>query len=139
MLISIKFLLQFFTNFPFFLHNLVQVGYSITGFPFHVPFSDVVGESSNLGTLIHKKNKPLIASNLAQHASWQHDNQSPLCSLYKNDSLDTYVSPTFHISFDVSQHQISCIPDYSPQIWLSRSVKVRHYLKKFGTLEMFQN
>ena len=33
MLTSAKFLLSFFTIFPFFLHNLVQVRYSITGFP----------------------------------------------------------------------------------------------------------
>ena len=30
---STKFLLKFFTIFPFFLHNLVQIGHRITGFP----------------------------------------------------------------------------------------------------------
>ena len=33
MLTSTYFLLKFFTIFPFFLHNLIQVRYSITGFP----------------------------------------------------------------------------------------------------------
>ena len=67
----------------------------------HVPFSDVVGESSNLGTLVRKKDKLSTALNLVEHASSQHDNPSPLCSLYKNDSLDTYVPFVFHIFFDV--------------------------------------
>ena len=37
-------------------------------------FPDVVGESSKLGTLVHKKDKPSTALNLVEHASWQYDN-----------------------------------------------------------------
>ena len=38
----------------------------------HVPYSEAVGESSNLGTILHKKNKPLTASNLIDNASWSN-------------------------------------------------------------------
>ena len=52
-------------------------------------------------TLVCKKEKMSTASNLVQHASWQHDNPSPVGFLYKNDKLNTYVPFVFHISFDV--------------------------------------
>ena len=39
----------------------------------HVPFPDVVGESSNLGTLAHKKNNLSFASKFKAHASWPYD------------------------------------------------------------------
>ena len=111
MLTSTKFLLKFFTIFPFFLHNLVQVRYSITGFPLFCSMflSPMLLKRVVTWEFLLARRINSTASNLIEHASSQHDNRSPLYSLYKNDSFDTYVPPAFHISFDVSQHQISCI------------------------------
>ena len=53
---------------------------------------------------------------LVELASWQKESLSPLCSLYINGSLDTYVPFAFQISSDVSQHQLFCILYQSSRI-----------------------
>ena len=140
MLTSTKFLLYVFTVFPFFLHNLVQVGYRITGFPLFCSmlFSPMLLERVVTWELLftRRTNRPLLRAWLTMLLSHmiahflliiskvltiRARNNSFRAIFMMTSSIRSPVFPTTVLTFDFLV-----------------SVKGRHYLKKIGTLEKFQ-
>ena len=71
------------------------------------------------------------ASKLVEHASSKHDNPSPLCSLYKKDSLDPYVP--FFTSFSMSRSVSSpVLVSTVLTLHFLVSVQDKRFLKKSG-------
>ena len=138
-LTSSKFLHQIFTFFAYFLQYFVQVSSSIIRFPL---LSSVVGECSNMETLVQKNNKPPTVSNLIEQAISQLDNHLFVLLGHKV-TIRNYVHLVF--TFLSVPHSISSpiffttVLTFDFPFRLRAGIILKKWEKKLtGTLQMFQ-